>query len=34
MALCLKTNAVKSQTHDSCREKKWVINVSVFCELV
>lgn len=34
MALCLKTNAVKSQTHDSCRGKKWVINVSVFCELV
>ena len=21
-------------THDSCRDKKWVINGSVFCELV
>lgn len=36
MALCLETNAVKKKKkrkHDSC-SNKWVINVSVSCELV
>lgn len=33
VALCPETHAVKSQKHDSYRNKS-VINVSVFCEVV